>query len=157
MKLFLIVSGLFFFWFFFHPRRSLLGLITFNVANQLYAFLLAVIRALLFGYIVYAMVAVYASFNRIATFSDILTILSSRPSQIGGPGIIGVLLGLLIAVVTYSSPISGGYTGPAVYQARVVFTRQPRRRLFDRLFAWVRWVASRLKSRRSDVDRWTGK
>jgi hypothetical protein len=118
MKIIMVASGVFFLWFFFHRRRSLLGLFTFHIASTFASSIVEVVRALLFGYIAYALVAVYGSIGSISTFADVITILSARPSQVGGAGIVGVIFGVLIGAVTFFSPVSVAYSESNARQGR---------------------------------------
>src|ERR1041384_1042875 len=97
MKTLLLASLLYFLWVFFHRKGTLLSYLALNLGNSFLDFALCIARGLLYGYIVYAFIAVYGSFARISSPSDIALILTSRPSAVGGPGILGVLFGALIA------------------------------------------------------------
>ena len=77
---------------------------TFEASNFVVGLLLAIIRAIFFGYICYALIAVYGNFGRIESLEDVLTILKARPSQLGGPGIIGVIVGGFICIFAFFGP-----------------------------------------------------
>ena len=104
MKIILVALGLIFLWFLFHREKSLLRLVTFEATNLFVVLLLHILRAIFFGYICYALIAVYGSFGRIETLGDVLTILKARPSQVGGPGIIGVIVGGIVCVFAFFGP-----------------------------------------------------
>jgi hypothetical protein len=104
MKIILVALGLIFLWFFFHREKSHLRLVTFEASNVVVTLALAIIRGLFFGYICYALVAVYGNFGRIETLGDVLTILKARPSQLGGPGVIGVIVGGFICLFALFGP-----------------------------------------------------
>ena len=118
VKIILIILGVIFLWWAFHRNESLFAFCTFRIASHALGTTVGIIRGLFFGYVGYALVAVYGSIGRISTFGDVLTILSARPSQVGGPGVIGVIFGIWVAIIAFgTTPV---WTGGSKIQGRTI-------------------------------------
>ena len=102
MKILLIAFGIFLLWNFFHRGYSFLGFLAMDASSTILNLVLALTRALLYGYFVYALFAVYGNFTRITTPGDIFTILAARPSAVGGAGILGVIAGVAVAITAFN-------------------------------------------------------
>ena len=142
MKIKLIVLGLFLLWFFFHREGSLLRLATMDLGSGTLAFALGLLRGLLLGYIVYVLVAVYGSIDRISSLNDISIILKARPSDVGGPGIIGVFFGVLTAFRGFSArPVQRSFLQtPQGRTVRYETQTSLRRFVTRRLRQLLRWI-----------------
>lgn len=106
----LCLTALLFFLMFLKPGNALFEF-TMDLAGdfgEIAARVIIVLWALLAGYCAYALTAMVLSFSRIETFSDLWLLLRTRPSRLGGPGSLGVLVGVLFAAWAYkrAKPVS---------------------------------------------------
>lgn len=104
-RIFVICIGLLLFYLMFLKSDNLLFKFMADMAagfGSLAARILTILRALLSGYCAYALTALLLSFSRIETFGDIWTLLRTRPSRLGGAGVLGVLAGILFACWAYA-------------------------------------------------------
>lgn len=137
MKLVLILFGLFIAYRFLSNRTTFFGQVLGEGSGIIIGFLARVLRAFMYGWIAYALILIYGNFNRISTWSDVSTLLAARPSEGGGPGIFGVLLGIVFALRAFCVPAvpAGQVQGPT-FQTQVG-TRSVSASLV-RLIRWTR-------------------
>ena len=77
--------------------------LTGDLLRPIAARLLWLTRAVLLGYCAYALTALLFSLSRVETFGDIWLVLRTRPSHLGGAGLLGVVMGILFAGWAYRS------------------------------------------------------
>ena len=103
-RLFVLCIGFLLFYLMFLKPDNPLFRFTLAVAGefrQLAARLILLLRTILTGYCAYALTTLVLSLSRIETFGDIVLLLGTRPSRLGGPGLIGVVVGILFAGWVY--------------------------------------------------------
>ena len=100
-KVFLVFLALFLIWFFFNRPGNPLSLLSFKFSNAVVAITFAVLRALLFGAFVYFLFVLFGHVSRISTFSDILTVLTARPSQLGASAFYGEIFGVIVVIYVF--------------------------------------------------------
>lgn len=53
------------------------------------------------GYMIYASIAIVGSADRMRTVQDVFTILGARPSQVGGVGVLGAVIGVIFGLFSF--------------------------------------------------------
>jgi hypothetical protein len=100
----LCIALLLFYLLFLKPGNPLFQFAT-DLADELSsvaAGLARILRAFLAGYCGYVLTALLLNFSRIETFNDFWLVLSTRPSRLGGSGLLGVFIGILVACWSYA-------------------------------------------------------
>ena len=97
-KIFLVGVGFLFLLYLFNRPLNSISLFAAEISSTALGAVFTLIRAILLGMVVYYFFVFVGHFERISTFSDILTVFVARPSQQGASGFYGVIFGLLLAV-----------------------------------------------------------
>ena len=98
MKISLAALGLYLLWKFFHRQKSILGVFSFELANEVADYLVCLLRALFFGYITYLLIAVFGSVGHLESPLQLYAIFTSTPNEVGAAGVLGLIIGFIIAV-----------------------------------------------------------
>lgn len=135
----LLAIGLFILWKLFFARTSFLAYLVYHTNFQLLSFVLAILRFCIYGYATYILIAVFGNIGRVSTPEDVLTIIQARPSALGGPGLIGVLLGIVIGISAFSAIYSGSAgQGRTVTVEPIKTTPRPIVWFMVRMYRWIK-------------------
>ena len=86
-----------FFWF----QGWFLRRVAEHITGLLVSVLFRTVLSLVTGWVIYISIVMIGMLTRIRSADDVLTIIQSRPSQIGGSATLGLALGVLFAFYTF--------------------------------------------------------
>lgn len=117
-KLVTLVAIIVLFLLFFRARNTFLRWVLAHALGNFTFFIVRLVVAFTTGYVIYASIAVLSSAGRLSSIDDVFTILLARPSQVGGLGILGAVIGFMFAATSYLN--WNPYANSSIQQGRTI-------------------------------------